>query len=101
MTKFYELLEKVMAAMETKTDDWGCVTEAFVTSEKDFELLSEYHSCANDTQDIDKNYYRGTPDWYFFEGDPGDMYGPSTYCFETLTEKKEAFEQLIAKYPYP
>ena len=104
MSKFEELLDKVKSAMKVSIDRWGTVKAAFVTSEEDFNLFSEYFKAAKsycyETIEINKNYYRGIPDWYFMEGVGGDMDSPSTYHFETLTEKKEAFQKFVEKYPY-
>ena len=101
---FDDLLEKTKSILRTKTNEFGIVKSAFVTSEEDFKLLTLYFgyakgSCGHSVQnEFDKCYYRGTPDWYFLEGEPADRDGPSTWHFETLTEKKEKFQKFVEEY---
>ena len=72
----------------------------FIRSEEEFQLLSLFYrygmsnGISLNVSEIGANYYRGTPDWYFFEGEPADSSGPSTYRFETLAEKKRRLNKL-------
>ena len=63
----------------------------FIRSEEEFQLLSLFYryGISLNVLEIGDNYYRGTPDWYFFEGEEA-----STYHFETLAEKKRRLNKL-------
>ena len=39
-------------------------------------------------------------DIYFFEGEPGNREGPSTYRLESLTFKKRQFEEFCEKFDF-
>ena len=100
---YCELLKEVEEKLITKTNQYGTVEAAYIQSENEFKLYSEMciagkSYCDMYPEHFDQNYYRGSPDWYFVEGEPGDEFGPATYCFITLSEKKKQFEQFAKEY---
>ena len=72
------------------------ITGAYIHNENEFKLLSEYFAIGKTYEgriEIANNYFRGEPDWYFFEGEDGGIDYPATWNFQTLTEKKKEFEE--------
>lgn len=86
-----------------KEDKYGYFTAVKVFCEEDYQLLKLYYaeaysSCWSRTPVSEiAGEYEG-PDWYFFEGSPGDRYGPSSYRLESLSFKKKKFEEFCAQY---
>ena len=72
------------------------VEGAYIHNENEFKLLSEYFAIGKTYEgriEIANNYFRGEPDWYFLEGEDGGIDYPATWNFQTLTEKKNEFEE--------
>lgn len=104
MNNYLDILENVKSTIKCKYNDYG-VPKAFkVNNEEEYKLVLE---CVNLGQmscyDIKKHYpynYKGA-DWYFFLESKEDlgMEGKYTrYWQETLTEKKERFEEFCKQY---
>lgn len=101
MTCSYNVLHDTLKDIcSVKTNKFGTIDAAYITSTVEFDLY--FAMCVKGkspsiygAEDFDKAYYRGAPDWYFLEGEEGDQYGPATFCFVTLEEKKEKFNAFV------
>lgn len=98
MFKYESIGEELKAQTQVKTTDYGYITAAKITSPALYTLLKLYYSAANNIncRDIEGEYE--SEDWYFFEGQAGDQFGPSTYHLESLTHKKNQFVQFCAQF---
>ena len=102
MFKYEQIGEELKARTQVKTTDYGYITAAKITSPDLYELLKLYYSNAKHYCDpvyypsID-GIYEGE-DWYFLEGEPADLLGPSTYHLESLTRKKKKFEKFCTQF---
>lgn len=101
MQEFLVYLDRVKQELITKSGKFSCPEAAFIRSREEFELYSHFCNLANSSYNtgsirIDKDYFRGDPDWYFLEKDIGydDL---DYYWFETLSEKKEKFNAFVKK----
>lgn len=91
--------------VQVVTDKYGYILAAKITNEDDYQLLKEYYAAAKSSyysqiyaKEID-GQYEG-PDIYFFEGEPENREGPSTYRLESLTFKKRQFEEFCEKFDF-
>lgn len=99
MYKFQEIgIEILKKGIPYKADEYGYIVAAKPNSLEAYNLLKEYYAAAKSSSysslsisDIDGEFEG--EDWYFFEGEPADRDGPSTYHLESLTYKKKQFEQ--------
>lgn len=98
-------LELSERGVQVVTDKYGYILAAKITNEDDYQLLKEYYAAAKSScysqiyaKEID-GQYEGT-DIYFFEGEPENREGPSTYRLESLTFKKRQFEEFCEKFDF-
>lgn len=102
MFKYEEIGEELKAQTQVKTTNYGYITAAKITSPALYELLKLYYS--NAKHSCDYNYYPYIDgiyegeDWYFLEGEPANLLGPSTYRLESLTYKKNQFAKFCAQF---
>lgn len=102
MFKYEKIGEELKAQTQVKTTKYGYITAAKITSPALYELLKAYYAEAKQPCGFyDYPFIDGTyegEDWYFFEGQPADRDGPSTYHLESLTHKKRIFAQFCAQF---
>lgn len=102
MFKYEAIGEELKAQTQVKTTNYGYITAEKITSPALYELLKFYYSNAKHYCDsiyypyID-GIYEGE-DWYFLEGEPANLLGPSTYRLESLTYKKNQFAKFCAQF---
>ena len=93
--RFIELDKLVRKSLIICEPEWK-IEGAYIHNESEFKLLSEYFAIGKTYEgriEIANNYFRGEPDWYFLEGEDGGIDYPATWNFQTLTEKKQEFEE--------
>lgn len=100
MNPYDKLSDTVKEICPVKADKWGIIESAYISSQDEFDLyfamcVKGKSSIINGPEDFGMTYYRGTPDWYFVEGEGESREGPSTLCFVTLEEKKEDFNAFV------
>ena len=104
MFRFQEIgIEILKTGIPYKANEYGNIIAAKPNSLETYNLLKEYHAAAKSScysslsiSDIDGEFEG--EDWYFFEGEPGDQYGPSTYRLESLTHKKKVFAAFCEQF---
>ena len=93
--RFIELDKLVRKSLIIYGSEWQ-IKGAYIHNESEFRLLSNYFAIGETYEgriEIANNYFRGEPDWYFLEGEDGGRDYPATWNFQTLTEKKQEFEE--------
>ena len=93
--RFIELDKLVRKSLIMCESEWK-IEGAYIHDESEFKLLSDYFAIGKTYEgqiEIANNYFRGEPDWYFLEGEDGGIDYPATWNFQTLTEKKQEFEE--------
>ena len=100
MNPYSTLSDTVKEICPVKVDKWGIIESAYISSQDEFDLyfamcVKGKASIIHGPEDFGMTYYRGTPDWYFVEGEGESRESPSTLCFVTLEEKKEDFNAFV------
>lgn len=101
MQRFLAYDARVRNELIVYVNQYDYIETVYVRSPSEFNLYSQYCSAAygnnfSDDIKINKNYFRGDPDWYFLEKDK-DYDDLDYYWLETLSEKKEKFNTYVKK----
>lgn len=101
MQRFLAYDARVRNELIVYVNKYDYIETIYVRSPSEFNLYSQYCSVAHGNAfsgdiKIDKNYFRGDPDWYFLEKDKGDD-DLDYYWLETLSEKKDKFNGYVKK----
>lgn len=101
---YTDTLEKLKSTIECKYNMFGTPTAFNIHNEEEYKLVLDYKNLGsrrcNDCKDHYKYDYKGE-DWYFFEYQRNNegMDGIfESYWQETLSEKKEKFEDFCKQF---
>ena len=100
MFRFKILGTELAQQTHIKTNHWGSITAAKITSPELYELLKSYYKAAKSPPQYEiyiDGEYEGD-DWYMLEGEAGDRDSPSTWRLESLSYKKKQFEEFCAQF---